>query len=305
MNVLTRFVPRFLFPSFVLFILAWSCAEVLYGAAPAASPLGGAPRVTGQAIPSGPFKLLDGTPVKLRLQRTVSSADAHVDERIDFDVLEEIKVNDVVVVPKGAIAWGTVTQAKPKGRMGRGGKLDINIDAVRLADGEKAALRGVRELQGGGKTGAMTGGIVATSLIVWPAAPFFLFMHGKDITIPKGTEITVYINGDMELSPPKFGVRTEAESLPAAGIPSTSGASTAQPPPTTTAELASVVIKSTPEGADITVDGKYVGNAPSTLRLPPGEHNVFIEKSGFKSWQRTISLSPGSIVTIDAALESR
>ncbi len=42
----------------------------------------------------------------------------------------------------------------------------------------------------------MTGAIVATSLVVWPAAPFFLFMHGKDTTIPKGTEITAYVNGE-------------------------------------------------------------------------------------------------------------
>jgi hypothetical protein len=45
----------------------------------------------------------------------------------------------------------------------------------------------------------MTGAMVATALVVWPAAPFFLFMHGKDITIPKGTEITAYINGDFKI----------------------------------------------------------------------------------------------------------
>src|SRR5271157_5764737 len=88
--------------------------------------------------------------------------------------------------------------------MARGGKLDIEIDYVKLADGEKAALRAVKETKGGGHTGAMTGAIVATSLIVWPAAPFFLFMHGKDVTIPKGTEITAYVNGVMPLDPAKF-----------------------------------------------------------------------------------------------------
>lgn len=287
-----------------VFICFCACTGVTQGAAPDASATNAGMLAAGQAIPPGPFKLEDGTPVKLRLQRTVSSADAHVDERIDFDVLEEIKVNDVTVVPKGSVAWGTVTQAQPKRRMGRGGKLDINIDAVRLADGEKAALRGVKELSGAGKGGAMTAGIVATSLIVWPAAPFFLFMHGKDITIPKGTEITVYINGDMELSPAKFGVKTEPQAVPAGAATAAADAPTAQPPPAA-AELASVVIKSTPDGADITVDGKYVGNAPSTLRLSPGDHNILIEKSAYKSWQRTVSLSPGGIITIDATLESR
>jgi hypothetical protein len=29
-------------------------------------------------------------------------------------------------------------------------------------------------------------------------------MHGKDISIPKGTEVTAYVNGDMKLDIAKF-----------------------------------------------------------------------------------------------------
>src|SRR5204862_1536818 len=83
------------------------------------------------------FGLEDGTPVKLRTSRTISSADAHTGETLDFEVLEDVSAKDTLVVPKGGIAWGTVTEAQPKRRMARGGKLDVNIDAVRLADGEK------------------------------------------------------------------------------------------------------------------------------------------------------------------------
>ncbi len=46
--------------------------------------------------------------------------------------------------------------------------------------------------------------MVATGIVFFPAAPLFQFMHGKDITIPKGTEITAYVNGDMNLDPGKF-----------------------------------------------------------------------------------------------------
>jgi hypothetical protein len=158
-----------------------------------------------QAAKPADFRLEDGTPVKLRLSRTISSEDAQVNEKVDFDVLEEIKVDGIIVIPKGSVAWGTVTEAQSKRRLGRGGKLDMNIDDVRLADGEKAALRAIKEVKGGGHTGAMTAGIVATSLIIWPAAPFFLFMHGKDIAIPKGTEITAYVNGDFNLDRAKLG----------------------------------------------------------------------------------------------------
>lgn len=246
-----------------------------------------------QATPSQ-LNLEDGTPIKLRLQETISSADAHVDQRVDFDVLDGVKLNDLLVIPKGSIAWGTVTEAEAKKRMARGGKLNINIDAVRLADGEKAALRGVKEVKGGGHTGAMTGGIVASAIVFFPAAPFFLFMHGKDVTIPKGTEVTVYINGNTAIDPAKFTSAGES--------PSSSSAATVAPSATSTGP-GQLSIKSTPDGADITVDGKYVGSTPSTVKLFPGEHTIKIDKSGFKPWERTLTVTSDSQVSVSATLE--
>lgn len=172
-------------------------------------------RAAPQVAQAGPLRLEDGTPVKLRLSHSVSSATAQENDRVDFEVLEEVKVGSLLVIPKGSVAWGTVTEAQAKRRMGRGGKLDVNIDSVRLADGDKAALRGVKDVKGGGHGTAMTGGIVATSLVLWPAAPLFLLMHGKDVTLPQGTEITVYLNGDFPLDAAKFGGTTPAPSAPA------------------------------------------------------------------------------------------
>ncbi len=261
--------------------------------------------------PKAQLRLEEGTPVKLRLQRTISSADAQVDDRVDFDVLEEIKVGDLVIIPKGSIAWGTVTEAQAKRRMARGGKLAVNIDAVRLADGEKAALRAVKDVKGGGHTGAMTGAMVATGIVFFPAAPLFLFMHGKDITIPKGTEITAYINGDFPIDPSKFSAAGTVQAQPAAPSAAQPAPQPAVPPPpaaqpSTAAqppEVSTIAIKSTPDGADITVDGKFVGNTPATLRLAPGDHAVVIEKSSFKKWDRSVAVMAGASMTIDAQLE--
>jgi hypothetical protein len=136
----------------------------------------------------------------------------------------------------------------------------------------------------------MTAGIVATSLVILPAAPFFLFMHGKDITIPQGTEITAYINGDFNLDRAKFVSNPANAATQVAGGPSNDA-------------LAAVEIKSVPDGADITVDGKFVGSTPSTVRLQPGDHKISIQKSGFKPWERTMSVSPGANVTINPTLE--
>jgi hypothetical protein len=245
------------------------------------------------------FGLEDGTPVKLRLTRNLSSADATTGERVDFEVLADVTVKDVIVVPRGGIAWATVTEAQHKRRMARGGKLDVNIDDVRLSDGERAPLRAVKEAKGGGHTGAMTGAIVGTAIVFFPAAPLFLFMHGKDITIPKGTEITAYINGDIPLDPAKFAAQAPARQEPAATSTVSPVAESAE------SQQCAVEIKSTPAGAEITVDDKYRGNTPSTLRLAAGDHKVTIGKSGFKTWERTLTVNIGGATTIDATLEGQ
>ena len=128
-------------------------------------------------------------------------------------------------------------------------------------------------------------------------------MHGKDITIPKGTEITAYLNGDFNLDPAKFGGRPTNETPPVQPAPAPV-AQPAQSAATVPAgEASTAVIKSTPDGADITVDGKYVGSTPSTLRLAPGDHTISVAKSGFKAWQRTMTVSAGATLSIEATLE--
>src|SRR5436190_15375373 len=154
--------------------------------------------------------------------------------KVDFEVLEEVQLEGMPVIPKGGIAFATVTEAESKRRMARGGKLNVNIDSVRLLTGEKAALRAVKEVKGGGHTGAMTGGIVATGIVFFPAAPFFLFMHGKDVTIPKGTEITAYVDGEIKLERSKLTGNTPAQPFTASPVPLPSTATPrahALPPP--------------------------------------------------------------------------
>jgi hypothetical protein len=241
------------------------------------------------------FVLEDGTPVRLRINRTISSADAHVGDTVDFEVLEDISLNGTLVIPKGGLAFATVTDAQAKRRMARGGKLDINIDYVKLLSSERAALRAVKEVKGGGHTGAMTGGIVATSLVFFPAAPFFLFMHGKDISIPKGTEITAYINGDMKLDITKFQAATASPASP--------GLSVGNHDQSVSAASARLQIDSTPPGADIEVDDSFVGNTPSDVQVAEGDHTVVVKKSGFKNWERKLKSSAGSSVHISAELE--
>jgi hypothetical protein len=233
-----------------------------------------------------PNTLMDGTAIKLRLAETISSADATTGQQVPFEVTEDVVVQGITVIPKGAPALATVTEAQSKRRMGRGGKLDVNIDSVRLADGEKAQLRAVKDSKGGGHVGAMTGAMVATAIVFFPAAPLFLFMKGKDITIPKGTEVTAFVQGDMKLDMAKFGAPPVGPSAAPANA------------------MASITVESSVPGADIEVDGNFVGSTPSKVEVTPGSHTISVKKKGYQSWTRTMNVS-GSGAKVNADLEQQ
>jgi hypothetical protein len=258
-------------------------------AAPAATtPAPGAS--TQPAAPPPPDTLLDGTPVKLRISETISSASAKVGEELPFEVIEDVDVDGIHVIPKGSTAIGTVTAAEPRRSMGRAGKLDISISYVRMHDQEKAALRAVKDEKGGGHVGAMTGAMVATAIVFFPAAPLFLFIHGKDISIPQGTEITAFVQGDMHLDISKFAppaAATVAAAAAPAAVPAT----------------CSLVVESTPVGADIEIDGGFVGNTPSTVTVNTGSHQVVVKKAGFTDWTRTLNVTGGTI-NLNATLDN-
>ena len=273
---------------FVCLALCLLLSSPLFGQVPATAtqppPKSASPSTAAQITTTSapaPNTLLDGTPVKLRLSQTISSADAKVGQEVPFEVLEDVKVDGVTVLPKGSNAVATVTEAVHKKSMGRAGKLNMSITYARLSDNQKVALRATKEGKGGGHVGAMTTAMVATSLVFFPAAPLLLFIHGKDITIPQGTPITAFVDGDMHLDMSQF--TKPAGSMQASAV---ALAPVAQ---------SSLVVDSTPGGADISIDGAFVGNTPSTLNSTSGTHSILIQKDGFQDWTRKIAISGGTV----------
>ena len=275
-------------PFVLAFSLATGDSALCQQAEPPAQP---ANPVSAQTVanptvsaPPSPNTLLDGTTDKLRLAENLSSESAKTGEQVPFEVTEDVVVDGVTVIPKGAQALATVTEAQPKRRMGRGGKLDVNVDSVRLADGEKAQLRAVKDNKGGGHIGAMTGAMVATSIVFFPAAPLFLFMHGKSVEIPKGTEVTAFVQGDMHLTMANFAPKT-GDPVAASAAPAAAAA----------AEMSSLIVESSVPGADIEIDGVFVGSTPSTLSVVPGQHTITVKKKGYADWSRAMNVSGNSV----------
>ncbi len=100
---------------------------------------------------------------------------------------------------------------------------------------------------------------------------------------------------------------TASGSVQGLPTPATAAASPLQSPPPATAEVAREKVKcnfiSTPPGAEITVDGRYVGNAPSTVGLSTGTHVVVFFMPGFAQWKRELTVFSGSDLNVNATLQ--
>lgn len=141
---------------------------------------------SANAVPM--LTLFDGTPVRLKLDRTVSSAEAHVGDEVTFHVAEDVVVEGFTVIRKGTKAIGTVSEALSKGRFGKNGKLSLSLTSVLLTDNEKAALRAYQQ------SDSERHGV----------AKVLPLMRGKDVTLTEGSEIFGYVNGGMHLVASNF-----------------------------------------------------------------------------------------------------
>ncbi len=246
---------------FLALSLAWSAA------AQTTSPMQAGARITSA---SSNTVLPDGTPIRFRTSRTVSSEDARSGDPLNLEVLDEIKVDDTVVVSKGALGLAIVTSAEPRKFMGRGGKLDISIDSVKLVNDQKVALRAVLHSTGNANQSSIVSALAASNL---SSAPL-IFVRGKDITIPQGTEFVAYVNGDVPL---------DLESLQPASLGAKNAAAAFAQSAT------ELTISSFPDLAEVEIDGKLVGTTPCDVVVRSGGHGIEVRLAGFKIWRRTVT----------------
>lgn len=160
------------------------------------------------------MKLSDATPVLLRTKEALSSATAKVGDRVPFRVTEDVKAGDLIVIQRGAEAWGVVTAVQRKRRKGEPGSVDVSIQSVQLLSGDRALLRAKRHLEGADKTGRMVNDMEQfksevehdkgawgppSEVMALPLLPLFLLEKGEDVRLSAGTKVNAYLNGDVPL----------------------------------------------------------------------------------------------------------
>ncbi|HNU01887.1 MAG: PEGA domain-containing protein [Kiritimatiellae bacterium] len=94
-----------------------------------------------------------------------------------------------------------------------------------------------------------------------------------------------------------------APAAPAAPAPSVAAPSPATPPPAAADDKGLIALATTPAGASIFVDEKFVGMTPAKLRLKPGAHKIRLFLFGYKEWIQEIEVMAGSEVNLSLELQ--
>ncbi|WP_271077896.1 hypothetical protein [Aurantiacibacter sp. MUD61] len=137
-----------------------------------------------------------GTEVILRMNEQVTTSGNEWEEGDTFTLVvdQDVMHGQFVVIPEGSEAQGRITSLSSRGAFGRSGKMDIELEFIRV-DGRQIAINGSYRQEGDGAT-------VATLGAVFVAGPFGGFVTGESASIPNGRELSATIANALELNVP-------------------------------------------------------------------------------------------------------
>jgi hypothetical protein len=150
----------------------------------------------------------DGTPITLRFEKALSSADAKVGDPVQFTVAAPVLADAFVVVPSGTAVSGTIVAVRHRGHFGKNGEFSITINDLALPVGKSLSVRQDLESRHNHHAGKVAGEVTRA---VVESVPFFGvtlpmmavamgFEKGVEQVYPAGSLVTAYINGPIAIS---------------------------------------------------------------------------------------------------------
>lgn len=123
-----------------------------------------------------------GSIVPLQSVNQVKAADVSEGQTVDFQVVQDVNVDGVCVIPRGTLVKGKVAEARKSTVAGTKGRLVITINSLNLPDGEPVFFSNT-DVRVYGKN--RTPLAVATGIFLWPC----LFIPGTKAVMPAGYEV--------------------------------------------------------------------------------------------------------------------
>jgi hypothetical protein len=151
--------------------------------------------------------------IGLQTETRVSSETARVEDRVEARVTRDVKVGDVIAIPSGARALGTVTLVERGGKFKDRARLGIRFTTLVLADGTRLSMNtetiyregdepgnsSAAKIGGGAVGGAILGAIlggakgaaIGASAGAGGGAAAVQLGDRSEVTIPAGSPMTV------------------------------------------------------------------------------------------------------------------
>lgn len=168
------------------------CRVMLAAMLLAVAPAGAA----AQLVPStSELVLRHGTRIPMQTVQPLSSKRALQGQRFDLEVSEDVRVDGLLVIPRGARGAGEVSRVVEKGMMGKPGKLEVRVMYVEIG-GTRIRLDGKAKDKGASGAGGV---VLAAPLIGMTGAAF---IKGKSAVIPAGSIIDGFVFQDVPLVRP-------------------------------------------------------------------------------------------------------
>lgn len=157
----------------------------------------------------GEVRLAEGTLILVRLEQSLSSRTARREDRFEATVYRPVRVEGVRAVPAGTRVRGTVRDAEPAQRPSKGGRLDLDFDAIYLdrtrvdlvgrvtaveEDGDREEKAGIGAVLGGVLGGILGGRRGALVGILLGGTGAVVGSKGNDVELPPGTILTLRLD---------------------------------------------------------------------------------------------------------------
>lgn len=144
--------------------------------------------MTSEAIVQN-LVLNSGTPITLVVTEEVNSSTHKEGEKFKLTVLNDVKIGEKIVIPRGTPATGEITWRTGKGAFGKSGKIEFALTSIDL-NGKSLPVSGNYRQEGEGNTIATGVGILAVGV-------FAGFITGKRARVPAGRELLSQLADDV------------------------------------------------------------------------------------------------------------
>ena len=155
----------------------------------------------GGVIPVKEVSLPKDSVIKIQLTQELGNKISKVGDEVGFKAADNLFVNDVLVLPKGATGIGKVKKVVQPGMFGKDGRVDINFMYIRGTDGTEipvfvGELAEQQAKSYAGAAGATIGGMIILGPI---GAVGGAFVKGSSVTIPEGSITYVQTTEDVTM----------------------------------------------------------------------------------------------------------